>query len=326
MDILLIILLIIFIILIAIGILFYNYVFNRNWIDYNYKKIREKELKDTSPEGIERNNKQKIYDKEKDEFNESVKDISQDIFVKSFDNKMVHARVIENNASNAIKDIWIVGVHGYRNSSYTFGEFINQLYKMGYNVLLPDLRGCGDSKEKYLTMGYKDKYDVKACIDWLTKNKKDSKIVIYGVSMGAATTMMTTGLKLPKNVKCVVEDCGYSSLFDELKYECKFFMHLPAFPVLYFLDLIYMLKNRFVSIKKVSSVDALKKNTRPTLFIHGKNDDFVPYYMLEKVYNANNSIKEKIEFDYTWHAESNVVHKEEYYNSIDKFIKKYSNN
>lgn len=306
---------------IAIGIYFYNFVFNRVWMENGAKKIREELNNDKSPEGIEKFLKQKKYDDNRDEFNDSVKYIEEQVFIKGYDNTNIHARLIDNNNKD---NIWIVGVHGYRNSSNTFGEFINPLLKKGYNILLPDLRGCGLSKEKYLTMGNKDKYDVKSWIDYLTEKYPTSKIVIYGVSMGGATTMMTTGLKLSKNVICVVEDCGYSSLYDELKYEINYFLKLPAFPALNLADLIYRFKNKGVSFKDVSSVEALKKNEIPILFIHGKNDDFVPYFMLQKVYNANKGYKEKIEFDYTWHAEACMKHTDEYYNSINDFIKRFS--
>lgn len=306
---------------IAIGIYFYNFVFNRIWMENGAKKIREKLNNDKTPEGIEKFLKQKRYDDNKDEFNNSVKDIEEQIFIKAYDNTKIHARLINNNDKD---NIWIVGVHGYRNSSNTFGEFINPLFKQGYNILLPDLRGCGLSKEKYLTMGNKDKYDVKSWVDYLSEKYPSSKIVIYGVSMGGATTMMTTGLKLPKNVICVIEDCGYSSLYDELKYEINYFLKLPTFPALNLTNLIYKFKNNGVGFKEVSSVEALKKNEIPMLFMHGKNDDFVPYNMLQKVYDANKGYKEKIEFDYTWHAEACMKHTEEYYDAINNFIKKFA--
>ncbi len=304
------------------GLILYNYVFNRKIMEKGAAKIRKQLDADKSEKGIEAYNKQKRYDDNRDEFNESVKEIEKHEYIKAFDNSKIHARVCKNNTPNAKENIWIVGVHGYRNSSYTYGEFVNELYNRGYNVLLPDLRGCGDSPKKFLTMGNKDKYDVQSWIKWLAEKEPDSKIIIYGVSMGGATTMMTAGLELPDNVKCIVEDCGYSSLYDELKYEINYFMKMPAFPFLHTTDLIYRLFNKGKGFKDVSAVEALKHNERPILFIHGKNDDFVPYFMLQKVYDANKGYKEKIEFDNTWHAEACMKHRDEYYNSIDNFIER----
>lgn len=62
------------------------------------------------------------------------------------------------------------------------------------------------------------------------KDGPQSKIVIFGVSMGGATTMMTSGLKMPKQVKAYVEDCGYTNVKDEIEHEAQALYHFPAFP------------------------------------------------------------------------------------------------
>ena len=65
----------------------------------------------------------------------------------------------------------------------------------------------------------------------LTENGQQEQITLYGVSMGAATVMMTSGEKLPDNVKAIVEDCGYSTVNQELQYQLKELFNLPSFPL-----------------------------------------------------------------------------------------------
>ena len=66
---------------------------------------------------------------------------------------------------------------------------------------------------------------------------KNAEIVLYGVSMGGATVMMASGEDLPGNVKAIIEDCGYSSVWDEFSYQLQALFNLPEFPLCSFLQL-----------------------------------------------------------------------------------------
>ncbi len=65
----------------------------------------------------------------------------------------------------------------------------------------------------------------------LTENGQQEQITLYGVSMGAATVMMTSGENYQDNVKAIVEDCGYSTVNQELQYQLKELFNLPSFPL-----------------------------------------------------------------------------------------------
>ncbi|WP_143805201.1 alpha/beta hydrolase, partial [Oenococcus oeni] len=84
--------------------------------------------------------------------------------------------------------------------------------EMGFNVLLPDDRGHGQSMGEYISFGWLDRLDY---LQWLKKIIKrvgpKSEILLFGVSMGASTVEMLSGEDLPSQVKCVIADCGYSS-------------------------------------------------------------------------------------------------------------------
>ena len=110
-------------------------------------------------------------------------------------------------------------------------------------------------------------------------------MVVHGVSMGAATTMMLSGDDLPPYYKAFVEDCGYSSVWDQFAHNLKDSFHLPPFPVLNSASIVCKSKYGW-SFKEASSVDQLAKCERPMLFIHGDKDDFVPFEHLQKNYDA----------------------------------------
>ena len=112
--------------------------------------------------------------------------------------------------------------HGYMNNKDSMGAYAAMFHQLGYNVLIPDARAHGDSQGKYIGYGWPERYDERKWINRLIKeNGADSQIVMFGVSMGGATTMMTSGIKLPSQVKAFIEDCGYTSVNAELMHEAK---------------------------------------------------------------------------------------------------------
>ena len=125
-------------------------------------------------------------------------------------------------------------VHGYTDNAVRMLP-IGYLYsrQLGYNILLPDLHAHGESEGEAVQMGWLDRLDVQQWIDTANELFGDStRMVVHGISMGAATTMMVSGERLPAYVKCFVEDCGYTSVWDEFSGELKNQFGLPTFPLL----------------------------------------------------------------------------------------------
>ena len=84
-------------------------------------------------------------------------------------------------------------------------------------MLTPDLRACGDSEGDFVGMVWLDRKDVLNWIDWITERDPDAQIVLYEISMGAATTMMTAGENTPDQVTVFIEDCGYTKAIPSMK-------------------------------------------------------------------------------------------------------------
>ncbi|MGG5358429.1 MULTISPECIES: alpha/beta hydrolase [unclassified Enterococcus] len=216
--------------------------------------------------------------------------------------------------------------HGYMGNAETMSSYAKMFHDMGYNVLVPDARGHGKSEGDYIGFGWHERKDYVRWIDQvLAKNGSSEKIVLYGVSMGAATVMMTSGEKLPTNVKAIIEDCGYSSVTDELTYQLGDMFNLPAFPLIPMTSLITKLKAGYF-FGEADAVKQLHKNKTPMLFIHGDADTFVPFSMLEKVYNATDAPKEKYVVHGAEHAKAFRADEKKYKETVQNFLEKYVKN
>lgn len=231
----------------------------------------------------------------------------------------LHSYEVKNKKESKI---WVIAVHGYTDSASFMVNSAKQFLNYGYNVLMPDLRAHGKSGGKYIGMGWLDKEDIVLWIDYLIATYGNIKIILYGISMGAATVMMTSGEKLPSNVRMVIEDCGYTSAWDEMAHELKYLFKMPTFPALYNANFITRIRAGY-SLKKASCIKQLKKSKLPILFIHGDKDNFVPFYMLDKLYEAGGSKKEKLVIKGAGHAEAQWINPEKYWHTVRKFIKRY---
>ena len=109
------------------------------------------------------------------------------------DNLTLDANYIPANNSKKT----VIVLHGFMNNKDTMGAYAAMFHKLGYNVLLPDARGHGQSEGNYIGYGWREKVDVKKWAEKVIKrNGNKSQIAIFGVSMGGATTMMSSGLKM----------------------------------------------------------------------------------------------------------------------------------
>ena len=242
----------------------------------------------------------------------------EDVFINSFDNLKLHGYILKTENS----DKWAITVHGYTNKAESMSAMAYKYHSLGYNILMPDLRGHGKSEGSYVGMGWHDRLDIIKWIDLIIKENKDAKILLHGISMGAGTVMMVSGEELPENVKVIIEDCGYTSAKEQLAYNLKTMFKLPSFPILNFCSLITKIKDNYF-ISEASAIKQLQKAKVPILFIHGDKDKFVPFYMLDKLYNACSSKKDKLIIKDVGHAKSESLKSDLYWNKVEDFIKPY---
>lgn len=254
---------------------------------------------------------------------DSLKDnrLLKDTFIMADDGVKLHAYYAY--ASKPTRKTAVI-VHGYTDSAIRMFH-IGYLYNksLDYNIIVPDLRYTGLSEGDAIQMGWKDRLDV---IDWIDLTPAlfgDSiETVVHGISMGAATTMMTSGENLPDYIKCFVEDCGYTSVWEQFKKELDEQFGLPAFPLLYTASWICQIQNGW-NFHEASAINQVKKCIKPMFFIHGDKDDFVPTYMVHEVYNAKPEPKEIWIVPDTDHATSYKNYPDEYTKRVKEFTDKY---
>ena len=224
-----------------------------------------------------------------------------------------HALVIPSDGQKTA-----VVVHGWRDCSIDF-LFLARIYEQaGYRVVLPDLHAHGLSEGDMIQMGWLDSRDI---VHWLSIFLTDT-MVVHGVSMGAATTMMTSAKALPKGVRDIrfVEDCGYTCVWDEFAGELKNQFGLPEFPLMYSTSKLCRLLNGW-SFQEASAIGEVRKSPHPMLFIHGGSDTFVPTGMVYRLYDAKPSKKQLWIAEGAEHALSYKMHPQEYMQKIIAYIK-----
>lgn len=244
---------------------------------------------------------------------------AQDVSLTSVDGLKLSGKVYAQETGHR----WALVLHGYRGSADTALPYAQHFYDAGYSVLTPSLRGCGESEGRYIGMGWLDREDVLSWIDWIVDRDPQAQIVVDGTSMGGATTMMVSGERTPSNVKAFVEDCGYTSVYDIFASELRLRFHLPEFPVMPTASLTAKLRAGY-SFSEASALEQVKKCRKAMLFIHGTEDDFVPFSMEDILYRAKpGKNKEKIVVRGAGHGESMYLLGEKYWDRVFAFCDRY---
>lgn len=247
------------------------------------------------------------------------KKFGNSIYTKSFDGLKLHAyqNICENKSHK-----WAILVHGYTENSVVMSRMAKLFLHKGFNVITPDCRAHGKSEGKYIGMGWHDRLDIISWINTIVKMDKDAEIVLYGVSMGGATVMMAAGEDLPNNVKCIVQDCGYTSVHDIFKYQLKQQFGLPSFPIMYLADIVCRIRAGY-GFRQGSAVKQVAKTKLPILFIHGEKDSFVPTSMVFELYKKAGAEKEILIIKDAGHARSYIKNKKLYLDTMWKFIDRH---
>ncbi len=243
----------------------------------------------------------------------------KEIFTFNKYSKTLYADFYEAEKSS---DIYAISCHGFTGMPSQNNIYAKHFHEMGYNVLLPYLRAHGKSEHDYCSMGWLERLDIIDWINYIIEKNPNAKIILHGASMGAATVMMATGEDLPENIICCIEDCGFTSLWEQYSVQIREMFNLPPEIILNLVNTVARIKFGF-SLKDVSPIEAVKKSKTPTLFIHGDKDDFVPFWMLHPLYEKAGCEKEKLVVAGATHAGSGYLYPDIYWQTITSFVEKY---
>lgn len=270
---------------------------------------------------IEQN--QQLVQVEVDQWLAELEPLTEEVVIQSHDGLQLKGKqYLQKEASH----LWVIIVHGYQSSAEWSLDYAPYYYQQGYNVLSISLRAHNPSQGHYIGMGYLDKEDLLSWTHWLIDEDSETAIVYHGTSMGGATVLMASGLsEIPANVKVIISDCAYSSVWDIFASELDQRFGLPTFPILNMSNIMAQVRAGY-NLRAGEVVDYVRQSQIPTLFLHGQADDFVPVKMAYELYEAKpSSAKELVIIEEAGHGEAHLADPERYYTAITEFTARFLN-
>ena len=216
----------------------------------------------------------------------------------------------------------VLAMHGWRSSwDQDFGMVADFWEESNCTVLYAEQRGQNNSGGDYMGFGMLERYD---CLDWANWLNREfgSQIPIYlaGVSMGATTVLMASNLNLPKNVRGIAADCGFTSAEAIWEHITTDNLHL-SYGIRRF-DIEDLCRRKLqLGPMECSTTEALKNTKIPVLLVHGTDDTFVPVEMTYENYKACAGPKQLLIVPGADHGMSYYVEKDSYEKAAREFWK-----
>lgn len=261
-----------------------------------------------------------IYDEFRDDMlkwiTEARTRLHKDVSIRSFDGLTLRGKYYEYEKGAPLEILF----HGYRGSALRdMSGGIARCFSVGHSALVVDHRASGESDGHVISFGINESRDCVAWVDFVLREiDPDARIILTGISMGAATVMIASATELPPNVVGVLADCGYTSARAIIKQEMRK-MHLPANLIYPFARLAAWLFGRF-DIDETSPIEALKKARVPVIFFHGDTDAYVPYEMSAENYAACVSEKKLVKITGAGHGLCFPKDRETYVSALRAFF------
>ena len=240
----------------------------------------------------------------------------EDVEITSFDGLKLRGRYFEFSPDAPVELMF----HGYRGSSeQDLSGGVQRCFKVGHSALVVDQRACGRSEGKNITFGILESRDCHSWIEFARQHfGPERKLILCGISMGAATVLMAAGQDLPDNVIGVLADCGYTSPKEIIR-EVIRQMKLPPKLCYPFVRLAARLFAGF-DLEADSPLEAAARCKVPVILYHGESDDFVPCDMSRRNFEACNARKAFITIPGAGHGLAYGVQPERYLQTLREFF------
>ncbi len=218
---------------------------------------------------------------------------------------------------------WAVVLHGYNGNMEDIYDIAMHYTDAGYNVLMPDLRGNGESEGSFLGMGWLDRLDVIKWIDVILEKNPSAQIVIHGVDTGSDAALMLSGEAIKSSVKAIVADGAYPRAWDVVQeeYEARH-EKLPVFPFMYTMNPVMKVWAGY-SLKEADAVKQVSNTNVPVLLIRGKGDTYVTEDMTKELNEAIASPHELAIIETGTHEDCRYAEPEQYYKKTFGFLDQY---
>ncbi len=238
----------------------------------------------------------------------------RELEIRSFDGLKLKGYLVERDPKEVV-----ICVHGYKSDPESDFCDRSEIYaKRGTTVLFVHDRAHGNSEGRYLGFSELDRFDVAKWVDKINELYDSPRIFLHGVSMGGATVIHCADMDL-KNVCGIIDDCGFNSILGISKALISDMYHMPYFPIGYIAWFWAKILNKVDFNTSIGEI-CVKHTNLPILFIHGKEDHFVPAYMSEQMYEACTSPKELHLIENCGHAAAYMCAKEEYTEAVNRML------
>lgn len=231
--------------------------------------------------------------------------------------RILTATEIENEH---ISHSYAIICHQYGGSAHSMEEYAKHFYDLGFNVLLPDMRGHGESPYNNISFGFSDNSDVTEWIKYIIENDEKARIALFGVSLGAAAVTVTASADLPDNVRLVIADSCYTSMKELLK---EYVKAETPFSALLVTELTSAFaKNKIgCSPEDTDTISILQNVELPVMFINGEDDSVVPPLLSKRLYeNCEAEGVEEVLIENGTHGRNIEADEGTYWVNIDAFI------
>ncbi len=214
--------------------------------------------------------------------------------------------------------------HGFKANAFKDPMMYVKHYheELGYGIFVMDHTASGESEGRYVGFSGFEADDCIKWINYINENKETYNILLHGVSMGGATVMRMCGAEnLPSNVRVCVEDCGFTSAWNQMIHEFSA-VNVPVYPLLPVVNGVNKVRAGY-SFKDCDALDRVRNAKIPILFIHGENDKFVPTHMVYELFESCPTDKELLIVPNATHATSVLYEPELYWDFVENFTSKY---
>ena len=246
----------------------------------------------------------------------------EEVKIKSHDGLTLYARYyqVKEGAPVAIM------CHGYRGSAIRdFCGGARIVRSLEQNILLIDQRAMGKSEGTTITFGILERYDVLRWANYITERfGKETKIYLYGISMGGATVLMCRSLPLPENVVGIFADCPYDTPTAIIERTVRG----EGFPTKATMKLI-SLSARLLGGFRLEDYDPIRamqdEGRLPVYLVHGTGDNFIPSWMSENIHRAREG-SHLLLVEGADHGMSYIQSPEEYLEFVRAFVREGEQN
>lgn len=251
----------------------------------------------------------------------------QPVCLRSEDGLKLNGWLFDPDCASPAPHLYAITMHGYTGGPAEMAKYAHRFARMGFTVLVPAQRCHERSEGRYIGMGWLERRDLMGWITLIVASDPEARILLQGVSMGAATVMMTTGEpQLPRNVVAAIEDCGYTSVWDQFLFNAKHMYHLPyrwmGVPVVSAMSAIARRRAGY-GFKEASSVASLRHTIIPMMFIHGAEDTFVdPGFLDRNIAACAGPDRERLLVPGAGHAMSASTDPDLYWSRVTAFVER----